>query len=80
MPVNDKIESLNQRMQERDADLDRERETIRNLLEQNATVASVQGVLKTFESQIEQIAANLGEFTASQVQRDAKATEETQVK
>ncbi|KAJ0109858.1 hypothetical protein J7T55_004408 [Diaporthe amygdali] len=77
---NDKIESLNQRMQERDADLDRERETIRNLVEQNATVASVQGVLKSFESQIEQISAKMGEVASSQVERDAKATEETQAK
>ncbi|KAK7737211.1 hypothetical protein SLS63_003002 [Diaporthe eres] len=74
---NNKLDSLHQRIQEREADVERERETIRGLLEQNATVESIQGSMKTFEAQIEQITAKLGELASSQVERDGAAAEET---
>ncbi|KAL1867281.1 hypothetical protein Daus18300_006400 [Diaporthe australafricana] len=77
---NSKIESLNQRVLERDADIEREREATRSLVEQNATVASVQGTVKSFESQIEKIAAKLEEVASGQVERDQKAADETRVK
>ncbi|KAK7716161.1 hypothetical protein SLS64_003313 [Diaporthe eres] len=77
---NNKLDSLHQRIQEREADVERERETIRGLLEQNATVESIQGSMKTFEAQIEQITAKLGELASSQVERDGAAAEETRAK
>ncbi|KAG6361528.1 hypothetical protein INS49_009755 [Diaporthe citri] len=77
---NNKLDSLHQRIQEREADVKREQETIRGLLEQNATVESIQGAVKTFEAQIEQITAKLGELASSQVERDGAAAEETHAK
>ncbi|KKY33542.1 hypothetical protein UCDDA912_g06443 [Diaporthe ampelina] len=77
---NDKLESLHQRIQEREADVERERETYRSLLQQNATVESIQDAVKTFEAQIEQINSKLGEIASGQAERDGTAAGETRVK
>lgn len=75
-----KLESLQQRVQEREVDVERERETIRKLLEQTVTVESIQDAMKTFGAQITQINAKLGDLTSGQENRDAAAAEETQIK
>ncbi|KAG8169873.1 hypothetical protein KVR01_000618 [Diaporthe batatas] len=77
---NVKLESLQQRAQEREADVQRERETIRKLLEQTATIKSVQDTMKTYGAQIAQINTKMGDLASFQQNRDGAAVEEIQIK
>lgn len=77
---NVKLESLQHRVQERELDVERERETVRKLLEQTAAVESIQDTMKTLGTRITQINTKLGDLASGQENRDGAAAEETQVK
>lgn len=62
--LNNKIESLNQKIQERDADILRERETAGALLQQNASITSIQDTLQNFGTQIEGIVSKVNEIAS----------------
>lgn len=85
--VTDKIESLNQKLQEQDASMLRERETARKLLQQDETIAnfqeaivSVQDAIKSIGSQVEQVAVKVTDVASRQVDHDGTAASETQSK
>lgn len=74
--LNNKIESLNQIIQERDADILRERETSGVLLLQNTSITSIQDTLQNFGTQIEGIVSKVNEIVSHQNhQDDVKAGE-----
>lgn len=76
--VADKIDALNQRIQQQEAHISQERETTRKLLQNDKALTSVQESVKSIGSQVEQIAANLANMTSRQHQQDNRTAEETQ--
>ncbi|KAJ4418071.1 hypothetical protein N0V82_005825 [Gnomoniopsis sp. IMI 355080] len=77
---NNQIEILNQKVQEREADVMRERETAQVLLRQNDSIRNIQNTLSTFKAQIEEVVGKLNEGTVQQNQQDDQSAKEVHVK
>ncbi|ROW08475.1 hypothetical protein VMCG_03028 [Cytospora schulzeri] len=83
----DKIETLNQKLQEQEVNMSRERETTQKLLQQDEAIASfrkaiesVQDAIKNIGSQVEQVATKVTDVTSRQVNQDEIAARETRSK
>lgn len=71
---------MNQKVRERDADIKREREQAQVLLQQNASINSIQDTLKTFGTQMAEMASKVDSVVAVQHQQDDQALKETSIK
>lgn len=80
LPVHDKIEALNQKVQERDADIVRERETAQSLLHQNGSINHMQSTLNSFEAQMKEVIDKVNAVVVSQHQRGDDSAKETNSK
>lgn len=83
----DKIEALNQKLQEQEANMSRERETMQKLLQQDEvityfqeTITSVQDAIKSIGSQVEEVAVKVTDVASRQVNQDRTVAKETQAK
>ncbi|KAJ4393696.1 hypothetical protein N0V93_002911 [Gnomoniopsis smithogilvyi] len=74
------IKDLNQRVQERDADVARERETAQALIVQNGSIDNIHNTLKTLGQQIEHVATKVNEVAAQQSQPDGRPAKEVNIK
>lgn len=74
------IASLNQKVQEREAEVLRERETAQALLRQQDSITAVQDTLKIFGIQIEEAVSKVNEATSLQSQQDDTKTEKLHFK
>lgn len=80
LPVNNQIENLNHKIQEREADVMRERETAQALLQQNGSINNINETLKIFGAQIEGVVGKVNEVAAQQYQHDDQSAREVHVK
>lgn len=72
--LHDKVVTLNQKIQEREAEILRERETGQVLLQQQDSIAMIQDTLKIFGTQIEEAVSKVNELASRQSQQgDTKA-------
>ncbi|CAN8098451.1 unnamed protein product [Discula destructiva] len=76
----DKIEALNQKVQERDADMLRERETAQKMLQQNGSISHIQETLKTFEVQMREVVDKVDTVVISQHRQDDQSANDTNSK
>lgn len=80
MTVHDKIEALNEKVRERDADLVRERETAQALLQRNGNIGGVQETLISFGAQIEEVVGKVDTVVAGQYRQDDQSVKDTNTK
>lgn len=80
MLVHNKIEALNEKLEERDADIKREREQAQVLLQQNSSISSVEDSLKAFAAQMAELSSKVDAVVAVQHRQDDPALEETKIK
>lgn len=78
--LNDKIAYLSQKVEERDADLERERGRAQMLLEQHTDLASIQDTLKKFEAMMEAVDSKVTENAPLWGKQDDPKTGEMHVK
>lgn len=78
--LNDKIKFLSQKIEERDADLLRERNTAQILQEQNVSITSIQDTLKSFETKIDEVMSKTIEAASCQKKKDDPEPEEMRMK
>lgn len=80
MPVNKQIEGLNQKVQEREADVVRERETATTLLDQTNNINNIQVTLKIFGQQIEEVIGKVNAVVAQRYDSDAQSAKHMNLK
>lgn len=78
--LNEKIRFLSQKIEERDADLLREREVAQILQQQNVSINSVQNTLKSFGIQIEEVVTKAIEASSYQNKQDDPKSKEMHMK
>lgn len=78
--VNHQIESLNQKLEERETDIVRERDTAHALLLQNGSITNIQDTLKTFGEKIEEVVNKVNEVAAQQYQQDDQSVKDVHLK
>ncbi|KAK7736591.1 hypothetical protein SLS53_007023 [Cytospora paraplurivora] len=78
--LNNRLETLNEKLKQQEADLSREQETTQKLLQQEEAITSVQEAVKSIGSQIEQVAIKLTDAASRQVSQDETAAKETHSK
>ncbi|KUI69489.1 hypothetical protein VM1G_05222 [Cytospora mali] len=81
----DKIELLNQKIQQQEADISRERETTQKLFQKDKAIISVQEAMTSVQdaihsigSQLEQVAVKVTEVASRQVDQDKATAKESQ--
>lgn len=70
LAVDDQLKLLSQRVQEREADVMRERETTQKLLQQNGSFTNIKDALKAFEAQMGEMAGKVHQVMGRQCQQD----------
>lgn len=80
MPVNNQIEGLNHKVQEREADVVRERETAKTLLDQKENINNIQDTLKTFGKQIEEVVGKVNAVVAQRFDSDDQPAKDMNMK
>ncbi|ROW06631.1 hypothetical protein VPNG_06702 [Cytospora leucostoma] len=78
--LNNKIETVNEKLKHQEAALSREQETTQKLLQQEEAITSVQEAVKSIGSQIEQVAIKLTDAATRQVSQDETAARKTHSK
>lgn len=80
MPVNNQIDGLNRKVQEREADIVRERETAKTLLDQKKNINNIQDTLKIFGQQIDEVAGTVNAVVAQRYDSDDQSAKDMNMK